>query len=827
MEDYVNNPANMHDFSLMNTKAFANLKGSGGNIWEVFEVLDDARRAIFRNTVFGYFIDVPRLQGDALLFHKMFLHQIRPDPVLSPDGIKRLYFRVGNTKMVYGPEEFCLITGFNFGEYPKNIGRKGSEKLISSKKRCLLRERLFPDHTNSSVKIGDLKSLILNQTFLALDDLDAVRVCLIYILCEGFLGKEVNDRVPQDWFFLAENLDLWNSFAWGSYLWDFTYVDLEDTWSKIHHYLSLPQRGQTLKYSVSGFTAPIRIWIYEMILAVRACGFALRKNKDLPRMKRWSGTKKLKWVDVNKIWSKMQEGLPPRQNMLLGDGEMTSFYYMSFQEYVYGEGKAVPSPVRDHFRRQDESSSSMSSSGRSHGRGRGSGKHKLDELLKRVHALEQHVFMNRQPTEVFVEEVNNEQFWNDIFFEEPTVSQRNYDEHVVQDEVMNKNNTTQNVFGDTQDDKVLEESTQYAGNKFDDDVCDVNDYSEVKEEWEERNDNAGNKFDDDVSDEDELIITGNVDYFHDDDDDKEVTPDKPRSRKPSQFLCTPYTELHTTPKQKRRTKKKVGTKSTCPVPPPVFGVAHDFSMLRLQPYVAGGEDVIQNYVLHSYDVQHRLFNFVLDRDFWSSLFGHTHDGWLESAHITIWYRLLMERRFESDRHTIMPPNFFVSHALEEGQDWRAFMAGIATCPNFMFAWWDVDTVLLPIHSSPNHWLFGELRLASMEVHIYDSLGRGAEKFQSEGIFSKFERRVANYLDKIKYWARRNIPRIPLNMQFIYEENVPQQSSHLGDCGVFLCMFMEQLVSGQPIRVLIDPKNAALEFRLRMAKIIWGSSLAPL
>nr|KAJ0222374.1 hypothetical protein LSAT_V11C200097360 [Lactuca sativa] len=626
----------------------------------------------------------------------MFLHQIRPDPVLSPDGIKRLYFRVGNTKMVYGPEEFCLITGFNFGD-----------------------------------------------------------------------------------------------FAWGSYLWDFTYVDLEDTWNKIHNYLSLSDRGQTLKYSVSEFTAPIRIWIYEMIPAVRACRFASRKNKDLPRMKRCSGTKKLKWVDVNKIWSKMQEGQPPRQNMLPSDGEMTSSYYMSFQEYVYGEGKAVPSPVRDHFRRQDESSSSMLSSGRSHGRGRGSGKHNLDEVLKRLHALEQHVFMNRQPTEIFVEEVNNDQFWNDINFDDPIVSQRNYDEKVVQDEVMNKNNKTENVFGDIQDDKVLEESNQYAGNKFDDDVFDVNDYSEVKEEWEDRNDNAGNKFDDDVLDEDELIITGIVDYF-DDDDGKEVTPDKPRTRKPSQYLCPPYTELHTTPKQKRRTKKKVDIKSTNPVPPPVFGVAHDFSMLRLQPYVAGGEVVIQNYILHSYDVQHRLFNFVLDRDFWSSLFGHTHDGWLESA------------------------------------DWRTFMVGITTYPNFMVAWWDVDTVLLLIHSSPNHWLFGELRLASMEVHIYDSLGRGAyEKFKSEGIFSKFEHRVANYLDKIKYWARRNIPRIPLNMQFIYEENVPQQSSHLGDCGVFVCMFMEQLVSGQPIRVLIDPKNAALEFRLRMAKIIWGSSLGPM
>nr|KAJ0198757.1 hypothetical protein LSAT_V11C600301130 [Lactuca sativa] len=95
-----------HDLSFINTKAFVNLKGSGGNICEVFEVLDDDRRAIFRDTVFGYFIDVPRLQGDALLFHKMFHHQIRSDPVLSPDRIKRLYFRVGNTKMVYGPKEF-------------------------------------------------------------------------------------------------------------------------------------------------------------------------------------------------------------------------------------------------------------------------------------------------------------------------------------------------------------------------------------------------------------------------------------------------------------------------------------------------------------------------------------------------------------------------------------------------------------------------------------------------------------------------------------------------------------------------------------------------
>nr|KAJ0222798.1 hypothetical protein LSAT_V11C200063900 [Lactuca sativa] len=239
---------------------------------------------------------------------------------------------------------------------------------------------------------------------------------------------------------------------------------------------------------------------------------------------------------------------------------------------------------------------------------------------------------------------------------------------VVDDEGMNKNNTNENVFGDIEDDKVsfvnnynvlilmseLEERNENAGcsrNKFDDDVFDVNDYNKPKE----------------VSEEDEIIIMGNVNYYDAYSfDGKEVTPDRPRARNPSKYLCPPYIELHTIPKQKRRSKKKVDIKSTSPVPPPSFVVVHNFSVLRLQPYVAGGEVVIQNYVFHSYDVQHRLCNLVLDRDFWSALFRHTHDGWLEAAyhnyvqHITIWYRLLMGRRFISDRRTIMPPIFFLS-----------------------------------------------------------------------------------------------------------------------------------------------------------------------
>ncbi|CAH1441491.1 unnamed protein product [Lactuca virosa] len=102
---------------------------------------------------------------------------------------------------------------------------------------------------------------------------------------------------------------------------------------------------------------------------------------------------------------------------------------------------------------------------------------------------------------------------------------------VVEDERMNKNNTNENVFGDIEDDTELEERNENAGcsrNKFDDDVFDLNDDNKAKE----------------VSEEDDLIITGNVNCYDDYGfDDKEVTPDRPRARNPSKYLCPSYTEI--------------------------------------------------------------------------------------------------------------------------------------------------------------------------------------------------------------------------------------------------------------------------------------------
>nr|KAJ0190412.1 hypothetical protein LSAT_V11C800438490 [Lactuca sativa] len=90
----------------------------------------------------------------------------------------------------------------------------------------------------------------------------------------------------------------------------------------------------------------------------------------------------------------MTNGRRPRYSMTPSDDERRSSYYMSFQEYVYGELHYVPSPVRNHFRRQDESSCSVSSSGRSRDKGGQSGKPSLQQLEKQLFKIEQQVYRN-------------------------------------------------------------------------------------------------------------------------------------------------------------------------------------------------------------------------------------------------------------------------------------------------------------------------------------------------------------------------------------------------------------------------------------------------
>lgn len=181
-------------------------KGSGSNIPKILKHLNDAQKEIFKKTAFEPFVRTLSMKGSGMLCHMMLLHQLKPTSQSVSE--KRLYFKIGDSTFSYGAKEFCLITGFNFG---KNIEPK---KMFKKELKSQFCSRVFPGIGDADVTVNHLKNLLESLQKLTkrrqLSNEDAVRVALVYLVCEGFFGKDKTEKVCAEWLLLVDDLAAWN-----------------------------------------------------------------------------------------------------------------------------------------------------------------------------------------------------------------------------------------------------------------------------------------------------------------------------------------------------------------------------------------------------------------------------------------------------------------------------------------------------------------------------------------------------------------------------------------------------------------------------------------
>ncbi|CAI9268090.1 unnamed protein product [Lactuca saligna] len=90
-------------------------------------------------------------------------------------------------------------------------------------------------------------------------------------------------------------------------------------------------------------------------------------------------------------------------------------------------------------------------------------------------------------------------------------------------------------------------------------------------------------------------------------------------------------------------------------------------------------------------------------------------------------------------------------------------------------------------------------------------------------FVHFEELIDHILLNIGYKNHMDFPVQKASITVAGVMDVPQQEWMFGECGVFMLMYMEQLVSGQPIGISISFVIAATQFRNTMGMIYYGSS----
>ena len=81
----------------------------------------------------------------------------------------------------------------------------------------------------------------------------------------------------------------------------------------------------------------------------------------------------------------------------------------------------------------------------------------------------------------------------------------------------------------------------------------------------------------------------------------------------------------------------------------------------------------------------------------------------------------------------------------------------------------------------------------------------------------------NWLRRHGYYTTMPIP-LTYPFQVTFAHNVLQQTGPLGDCGVWVCIFLEKLINGKRINDGEDPNVTASNMRRHLAMLFYDSKL---
>ncbi|GJW30382.1 phospholipase-like protein, partial [Tanacetum coccineum] len=300
---------------------------------EIREALTPTQFEIFEKTCFGHWLNVGLKKNSQLLIHTVLACMVEGKE-------NELSFLILGKQIHFRRQEFCLVTGLRFG---CNMYMKKWVKNLTDNP---FRNRIFPHiEANVSVKLSDVIDIFdkMRKRTLVLEDNDAVRICLLVLLQQGFLGHQLSHNVSDDMLKLVEHLsNCWNIFPWGSYIWQYTYSQLRDALPRrklLHD--AKREKGEKIQYTMTGFVWAFMIWILEAIPATHRYVHK-QPTEKIPRALAWESTQPFTWSRCCTLFVGDQLA-PPLETLTPTKAESETDWWKASLEYF--EGKHVQSEV--------------------------------------------------------------------------------------------------------------------------------------------------------------------------------------------------------------------------------------------------------------------------------------------------------------------------------------------------------------------------------------------------------------------------------------------------------------------------------------------------
>nr|XP_025884863.1 uncharacterized protein LOC112940869 [Solanum lycopersicum] len=255
--------------------------------------LSDKQLEMFRNTCFGYFLDLPKSSTQLQLIHCLINRELKH----TPDDVFAI--EINNKKLFFGLREFGIVTGLNC------VGDGTSINVPNS--RCSLMSSYFPEKI--TVPKSHLRALFLAKKFI--DDDSAISLVVLYFINDFLFSYEDNEyQISNRDFYLVES-EKFNSYPWGLDV----YKKLSDS---VRHELKSTHKY----YRIGGLPLALQIWIFECCSKVDE-DIAIRVADSIPRILNWKTIAESPWLNILRNF----------ENIVASEDEVSKFRLPETRDY--------------------------------------------------------------------------------------------------------------------------------------------------------------------------------------------------------------------------------------------------------------------------------------------------------------------------------------------------------------------------------------------------------------------------------------------------------------------------------------------------------------
>ncbi|GJT65386.1 phospholipase-like protein [Tanacetum coccineum] len=734
------------------------------------------RYVLFKETCFGCWLDLTCVEKDESLIHYMLQKQ----KIFDNDHYDlSLIYNVNGHTLHFGRREFCLISGFKFGFLSFCKFREGD---------ITFRDRVFPEKIGEYVKNIDLLSLIEDEDrFISLSNSDSVRVCLLLALEVIFMRHELGSAVDDVFLKMVEDLDIWNNFPWGEYMWRELYGAIRNVNlnHKQEHLKALEINPNFVPtYSLSGFLLAFKIWILESSGATGRWWY--KCSEAIPRGCSWSKHFPLQsfenygqlFPDAQSEWFRRStyffKMYTPRAPPVKYGGLFGSYLKKLSLAKTLRENGGDADPVclasakdvslKDRVKTMEGLCTI------------------LMILPKEIKSLSMLSLKKQKRSDLKQKDkLNSGDKQCDIAKKDPI------NELVdALDDLVDEDDCRKNQKLEAENKRLAEQRTLR--------------FHKMKEE--ENSMKSG--------------LLSNSTHM-------KLALEKCGTNKRRYVnVLRPPLEEDTDVKVLSIDKLKKQN-----------NVLDEEMIEKCQQLKQWDEEdlnrpfkcidkVYCNFLLEQFLVTSswRKFKFpwcndiIVDGRFWDSLIGLDDKrlGWLLDDHIELWVWYMWHFRQTCHDWSIVSC-YFLTLLLQDSMPYF-----YVTDEIYPISWKDVEQVFIPINEPKRHWSLALFHISSGSVTFYDSQKIYDVEYRPWYLKMRscLETKLPVILQRTGVFVRKGIDPNSYSIKFSHAENVPQQGGVFGDCGVFLCLFLYRLVNGIPLAVE-DPIQMALAYREKLVK----------